>query len=393
MNRLQQKPILFLFSILFLSSLACQAVANMQTASSTTAQEEAAAEAVDTNAVDTVSTQTSTTSETAVTTSTGASLELQDTLISVYQRVNPAVVNIFVYDAQGVALGSGSGFLIDNEGHIVTNNHVVQSSDAIEVVFTTGDRYRATINGLDIDSDLAVIQVDGIPAGVQPVPLGNSADLHVGEFVITIGNPFGEEGSMSLGIISGLERTINSQRILPNGGIFSIPQVIQTDAAINPGNSGGPLLNLNGEAVGVNSAITTLTGTNSGVGFSIPIDAVKNIAPELIANGRYVYPFMGISMLSRPFTLTQLEQAGLPPNGIYITGVSADSPAGEAGLVGSEEIVGGDYIIAIDGEPVSSSDELLSYLVFKTQVGQTVDLTVIRDGAEVEIPLTLGERP
>jgi 2-alkenal reductase len=322
--------------------------------------------------------------------------DLEQTLVFIYQQVNPAVVHIFVYDNIGSLQSTGSGFVIDNNGYIVTNNHVVAAGGALEVVFASGQRREAQTIGTDIDSDLAVIQVDDLPADVSPIPLGDSGNLLVGQFVVAIGNPFGEAGSMSVGIISALDRTIESQRIV-DGGFFSIPQVIQTDAAINPGNSGGPLLNLNGEVVGVNSAILTRTGENSGVGFSIPVNAVRRIAPAIIANGVYAYPYMGISMWSEPFTLAQLEGLGLPPNGVYVTSVGEDTPAAAAGIRGNNLSASfsadGDYILAIDGQSVRNSDDLLSYLVFETDVGQTVNLTILRDGRELVLPLTLGERP
>ena len=201
---------------------------------------------------------------------------------------------------------------------------------------------------------------------------------------------------MSIGVISGLGRTIESQRVIA-GGNFSIPQVIQTDAAINPGNSGGPLLNLHGEVIGVNSAILSTSGANSGVGFSIPVNAVRNIAPALIADGEYIYPYLGISMWPQAFTLRQLEALELPPNGVYVTGLIDGTPADEAGLLGhnlSETFTAdGDYITAINNQPLRTSDDLLSYLVFETIVGETVELTVIRNGEEIKLPLTLGERP
>lgn len=333
---------------------------------------------------------------TAETENSAGSVPLEDTFINIYNKANPAVVHIFVYD-EGGFLGTGSGFVFDTEGHIITNNHVVEGSESLEVIFANGERQYAEILGTDVDSDLAVIAVDSLPENVQPLPLGDSSQLQAGQFVVAIGNPFGEAGSMSIGVVSALGRTIESQRIAQGGGRFSIPQVIQTDAAINPGNSGGPLLNLKGEVVGVNSAIFTRTGANSGVGFSIPANAVRNIAPALIEEGAYVYPYMGISMYPEPFTLSQLERLGLPPNGVYITGVQDGTPADKAGLIGNDLSAGldelGDYIRAVDGIPVKSSDELLSYLVFETKPGQTVELTVLRRGEEVTIPLTLGERP
>lgn len=322
-------------------------------------------------------------------------VELQSSLINLYNRANPAVVHIFVF-LENEFLGSGTGFVIDDEGHIVTNNHVIEGGDGLEVVYSTGERTYAQLNGRDVDSDLAVLQADYLPADIQPLPLGDSQDLQVGQFVVAIGNPFGEAGSMSIGVISGLGRTIESQRVV-GGGRFSIPQVIQTDAAINPGNSGGPLLNLDGEVVGVNSAILTRTGTNSGVGFSIPVNAVNKIVPALIEDGEYVYSYLGISMVPQPFTLSQLETLDLPPNGVFVIRVDPGTPADEAGIIGHNLSVdfraNGDYITAIDGTTVRTSDELLSYLVFETVPGQTVELTVIRNGEEITIPLTLGERP
>lgn len=393
MKQLRQNPLLVIFTLIGLISLGCQATALLPA-------DNIDDEAIVAAAVATVSAQTEPAelvdiSAPAQTTEI-VTADLENRFIDIYNRVNPAVVHIFVFDDDGLFLGQGSGFVIDQSGHIVTNNHVLSGGEELEVVFASGERRRADLLGTDVDSDLAVIQVDSLPDGVQPVPLGDSGDLQVGQFVIAIGNPFGVSGSMSIGVISGLERTIRSQRIVP-GGSFSIPQVIQTDAAINPGNSGGPLLNLSGEVIGVNSNILSTSGTNSGVGFSIPVNAVRNIAPALIADGEYTYPYLGISMWSEDFTLRQLEVLDLPPNGVYVTGVAEDSAAEEAGLIGHNLSVSftddGDYITAINDEPVRNSDDLLSYLVFETTVGETVELTVIRDGEEIKLPLTLGERP
>lgn len=394
MRLIRQRPLLFFVTILLMTGLACQAVTNLQTNGSISRVDQG--EVVE-QAVATLEAQSAPESSSAAqpqieTALPAVNVDLQNAFIDVYQLVNPSVVHIFVFDDEDFALGTGSGFVYDSDGNIVTNNHVIASGAKFEVVFANGERRRADVVGQDVDSDLAVLNVASLPDSVRPVTVGHSSDLVVGEFVVAIGNPFGEAGSMSIGVISGLGRTIESQRILPGGGRFSIPQVIQTDAAINPGNSGGPLLNLRGEVVGVNSAIQSLTGANSGVGFAIPVDAVSNIVPALIAEGEYRYSYIGISMTSRPFTLAELEFYDLPPNGVYITGVSEDTPAQAAGLVGSVE-PGGDYITAVDGQSVRTSDELLSYLVFETQPGQTIDLTVIRNGEEVVVPLTLGERP
>jgi 2-alkenal reductase len=329
-----------------------------------------------------------------------ADLSLQDQLVGVYQRVNPSVVHIFIYNTfnnQRFILGTGSGFVYDAEGHVITNNHVVADGETFEVIFADGSRSEATLVGADVDSDLAVIKAQTLPPSAQPVTLADMNDLHVGQFVIAIGNPFGETGSMSIGIISGLGRSLTSQRAVEGGGRYSLPQVIQTDAAINPGNSGGPLLNLQGEVVGVNSAIRTDTGTNSGVGFSIPVNAVKRIVPNLIRNGAYVYPYLGISM--ETIDVNMAAELNIPySSGVYVLGVTRNAPAAQAGLIpsgtsGVRPLPGGDLIIAIDSTPITSSNDLIGYLVFDTEVGQTIDLTIVREGQEMIVPLTLGERP
>lgn len=377
-------PFVVLVTIFMMLGLACQAPTMLQRPSPDEAVVAAAVATIQAQPVPVINTS-------GLPTGTAISTDLEHTLTDIYQRVNPAVVYILVLSDFGVALGSGSGFVYDTDGHIITNNHVVVDGQAFEVVFADGSRQRATVVGTDVDSDLAVIKVDSLPANIQPIPLGDSSAMQPGQFVVAIGNPFGEIGSMSIGIVSGLGRTLESQRVLDGGGRYSLPEVLQTDAAINPGNSGGPLLNLSGEVIGVNSAILTSTGTNSGVGFSIPVAAVHRIVPVLIADGRYTYPYIGISM-APPLDLTTLEEFGLPPHGVYVTSVSADTPADEAGLIGSSG-AGGDYIIAIDGQPIQDSSELISYLVFQTEVGQTIELTLLRNNREVDVPLTLGARP
>ncbi|VAW43613.1 Outer membrane stress sensor protease DegQ, serine protease [hydrothermal vent metagenome] len=398
MNQLRQKPILFIFILISLTALACQAATLLpQNNEESRELNDNIADEIIADAVATVSAQATVVN---VSNSSGQAVEvvtadLENRFIDIYNQVNPAVVHIFVFENDDL-LATGSGFVIDNEGNIVTNNHVVEGGAEYEVVFASGDRRRAELRGNDLDSDLAVIQVNSLPPDVIPVQLGDSSNLQVGQFVIAIGNPFGEAGSMSIGIISGLGRTLESQNFVA-GGTFSIPQVIQTDAAINPGNSGGPLLNLSGEVIGVNSNILSTTGVNAGVGFSIPVNAVRNISPALIADGTYVYPYLGISMWSQAFTLRQLDALGLPPNGVFILSVGRNTPAEAAGLNGHDLYesfrADGDYITAINGQPVKNPDDLLSYLVFETAVGETVELTLIRDGEEVVLSLTLGERP
>ncbi|HEX6387524.1 MAG TPA: trypsin-like peptidase domain-containing protein, partial [Anaerolineae bacterium] len=215
--------------------------------------------------------------------------ELETSLTTLYQQVNQAVVYIIV-----PPFSTGSGFVYSADGYIVTNNHVVSGGSTYEIVFANGERRSAELVGTDVDSDLAVLQVGDLPDGVTPLALGDSNALQVGQLAVAIGNPFGAQGSMSLGIISGLGRSLASQREEQEiGGSYSLPQVIQTDAPINPGNSGGPLLNMAGEVIAVNSAIASITGTNSGVGFSIPVNAVKRIVPELISDGAYNYSYLG----------------------------------------------------------------------------------------------------
>ena len=316
--------------------------------------------------------------------------DFQATLTNVYEHANPSVVFIMV-----PPFGSGTGFVYSEEGHIVTNNHVVESGNTYEISFANGERLAAQLVGADEDSDLAVLKVDALPEGVAPLALGDTASLRVGQIVVAIGNPFGEQGSMSMGIISALGRSLPSQRILESGSSYSLPEVIQTDAPINPGNSGGPLLNLQGEVIGVNSAIATFTGANSGVGFAIPVEAVRQIVPSLIENGRYVYPYMGVAFQDE-LTLGQQEALGLPQaQGAYVVSVAVDSPADEAGLIAADPATrrGGDLVIAIDDRRVNTFSDLNAYLVFHTSVGQTVELTVLRDGEEIVLPLTLAERP
>lgn len=317
-------------------------------------------------------------------------LDLEAELVELYRRANPAVVYIIV-----PPIGSGSGFVYHDDGYVVTNNHVVSGGRSFEVVFASGERLAARLIGADADSDLAVLKVDSLPDSVAPLALAEAGSLQVGQFVVTIGNPFGEQGSMSLGIVSGLERSLRSQRDQSANSAYSLPSVIQTDAPINPGNSGGPLLNLAGEVVGVNSAIATTTGVNSGVGFSIPVIAVLRIVPDLITQGRHVYAYLGASF-DDEISLSDQAQFRLDrAAGAYVVNVVAGGPADRAGLIPANPGTGrdGDLIIAIDDTPINSFADLNSYLVFNTSVGQTIELTVVRGGDEIRLPLTLGERP
>lgn len=388
MKILRKRPYLTILLLIVLAGFACQITGT------TPAQPTPDVDAIINEVVATVEAQIpEAPTAPPVTVNTGlesVSLDLQSTLINLYEQVNPGVVHILVYSS-GFPLGEGSGFVFDSEGYIVTNNHVIVDGDTYEVIYADGQRSQATIVGTDIDSDLAVLKVETLPANAAVLPMGDSKNVKVGQFVIAIGNPFGENGSMSIGIISGLGRTIDSQREIEGGGRYSLPQVIQTDAAINPGNSGGPLLNLNGEVIGINSSILTRTGTNSGVGFSIPVNAVKKIAPSIVATGGYVYPFIGIRMLDPlDVDIETQNELNLPSAGVLVTDVQPNTPAREAGLIGGAE---GDFITAINGVSIQNTDDLISFLVFETEVGQTIELTVLRNEEQIIVPVTLGARP
>jgi 2-alkenal reductase len=318
-----------------------------------------------------------------------ADSDLEAALISVYAQANPGVVYILVSNGT-----SGSGFVYSADGYIVTNNHVVSGGRDFEVVFATGERRSAEVVGSDVDSDLAVLQVEDLPAGVTPLPLADDS-LQVGQFVVAIGNPFGEQGSMSFGIVSGLGRSLPSQRATGAGSSYSLPEVIQTDAPINPGNSGGPLLNLAAEVVGINAAIASTTGANSGVGFSIPVSVVRLVVPRLIDDGAYEYAYMGASF-DAEVSLDELSVYGLDQTqGAYVISVTPGSPADDAGLIAANANtgLGGDLVVAIDDQAVNNFADLNRYLVTRAAAGQTVELTVLRSGRTVTLALTLGARP
>jgi S1-C subfamily serine protease len=324
-------------------------------------------------------------------TAAAADGSLQDNLINLYKQANPAVVYILAGP-----YASGTGFVYDNDGHIVTNNHVVEGADSFEVVFAGGDRSAARLVGTDADADLAVLLVDALPQGVAALPLAQPDQIAVGQFVIAIGNPFGEQGSMSFGIVSGLGRSLPSQRAQDGtGSTYTLPAVIQTDAPINPGNSGGPLLNLAGEVVGVNAAIASSTGANSGVGFAIPVAAVRQVVPSLISGGDYVYPYIGAGFDEEISLADKATYNVNQTQGAYVISVSSNSPAAQAGLQAADPNsgAGGDLIVALDGQPIRNFQDLNRYLVFGTQAGQTIQVTVLRNGQTTTLPLTLGERP
>ncbi|MCB8917899.1 MAG: trypsin-like peptidase domain-containing protein [Pseudomonadales bacterium] len=305
---------------------------------------------------------------------------LEGVLSNIYEEVGPSVVNI------QHSQGEGSGFVWDSAGHIVSNNHVIEGADRILVTFADGTVTEGRVIGTDPDSDLAVLQVDLPAAQLRPVTLADSTQLKVGELAIAIGNPFGQAGTMTVGFVSALGR-----RLEVDSTVYNIPDVIQTDAAINPGNSGGVLLNPQGEVVGVTSAIISPVAASSGIGFAIPSVIVQRVVPALIANGSYQHPYLGIS--GTTLTTEMAAQLGLPAGqrGALIVQVVSGGPAAAAGLQGSE--TSGDVVTAVDGQPVDSIDDLISYLARYGTAGELVNFTVLRSGQTLTVPVTLGTRP
>jgi 2-alkenal reductase len=326
----------------------------------------------------------------------------QEGLVALYENVSPGAVAIITDQ------GQGSGFVYDAQGHVVTNYHVIEGATSVEVRFTSGYMVYGTVIGTDLDSDLAVIKVDAPATELRPLPLGNSEALKVGQTVVAIGNPFGLNSTMTVGIISALGRTLDSAHETPDGALFTAGDIIQTDAAINPGNSGGPLFNINGEVIGINRAIRTTRFTetgepvNSGIGFAISVNMVKRVVPVLITAGKYDYPFLGISSLpSENMTLPVIDALGLKSyTGAYVTDVASGGPAEKAGIKpGSTPtsitnlLGGGDLIVAIDGREVRTFDEMLAYLITNKGPGDSVVLQVLRGSEKVDVTITLGKRP
>jgi 2-alkenal reductase len=317
----------------------------------------------------------------------------------IYDRVSPSVVSISVVgrNENGLFGAGGTGFVIDTQGHIVTNNHVVEDATQIEVNFLDGTIVSAETIGLDPDSDLAVLQVDVAAERLIPVPLGDSDALFIGETVLAIGSPFGQRWTLTTGIVSALNRTIRGLTT------YSVGSVIQTDAAINPGNSGGPLINLNGEVIGVNSQIRSETGGNTGVGFAIPSNLVKRVVADLIAEGEVTYSFLGIQA-DTEMSLDIIEALNLPNDtrGVVVTDVEQGGPAALGGLQaargqrlqnGGFNLISADIITAIDGLQITTFSDLISYLAINTRPGQTVNLTVLRDNQPINLAVTLQARP
>jgi S1-C subfamily serine protease len=317
--------------------------------------------------------------------------KVEDSVVQITTSVPPSTIpNPDRQQENRTALGSG--FVYDNNGHIVTNNHVVADARIVDITFTDGNRYTANVTGRDVYSDLAVLKiVENFTQSelAPPLTLGNSSELKVGDQVVAIGNPFGLEGSITTGIVS------QTGRLLPLEETgFSVPNAIQTDALINPGNSGGPLLNMKAEIIGVNTA-----GIFPGnIGFAVPSNAVKRIVPILIETGNYTHPWLG--MTGGPVTSDVAKREGLERNfkGVIVDTIAKNSPADKAGVNGSitnqyGERLGGDIITAVDGNPVVRMEDLISYLETEKSVNQNMTLTVYKDGKTMDKQITIGERP
>jgi 2-alkenal reductase len=333
----------------------------------------------------------------------------------IYAQVNPSVVALEVRVPANVSLSSimpfidpslpvepryriaqGSGFLYDRNGHIVTNNHVVESADRVTVIFSDGLRLPAKIVGTAPDADIAVVKVD--PAQIpdlEPLPLADSDQVRVGERAIAIGNPFGLNNTMTQGIVSAVGRSLRQQQ-------FSIPQIIQTDAAINPGNSGGPLFNYRGEVIGVNTAIRSNVEQSAGIGFAVPSNIVRLMADQLIQNGRVEHSYLGITGTTLTSNIAEALGLDMRTTGVLVNSVVTGGPAARAGIRGAtREIsvdgeivpVGGDIITEIDGMKIRVFEDLLGYLFTRTKPGDEVTLTILRNGERLQVTVRLMARP
>lgn len=341
-------------------------------------------------------------------------------LSQIYESVNPSVVNIRVISTvSGISnmpfafpgedegnqiprqSGLGSGFVWDKDGHIITNNHVVENATSILVQFYDGREYPAELIGADPDSDLAVLKIDAPSSELQPLSVIDSEEVQVGDLAIAIGNPYGLAGTMTVGIVSAVGRSLSVDNSTLTGS-YTIPDIIQTDAAINPGNSGGVLLNGNGQVIGVTTAIQSASGSNAGIGFVVPSTIVLRVIPELIDQGFYEHSWIGLSGTTLQADIAEAMDLDRSQRGILIATITPDSPADEAGLrgsdkqfeyMGSQVLIGGDIITAIDEEETPNFEALVSYLAKATEPGQKVELTILRDGNTQTVDLTLGVRP
>ena len=321
----------------------------------------------------------------------------------IYSTSLPSIVHIKVRQTvQGFfqnqeQTGEGSGFIWDTEGNIVTNYHVVASASIVDVEFADGSQYPASVIGLDPNSDLAIIKVNSNGKILTPLNLGDSTNVKVGNHTIVIGSPFGQEFSMSSGIVSAIKRTVPSQNTM-----FSIPNVIQTDAAINPGNSGGPLLDIEGNVIGINSQIISRSGGNQGIGFAIPINSVKKIIPTLIKGEKFEYPYIGITGMDLNTNLKKALEIDSEIKGVMIVDVVKGSPADLGGLSGYTGTVsdnvnsypsGGDILTAINTIPIKSLSDLLTLLFSDYSPGDSITFTILRDSNSLDLDITLISRP
>ena len=324
-------------------------------------------------------------------------------LNTIYSTSLPSIVHIKVrqtvpgFFQNQERTGEGSGFIWDNEGHIVTNYHVVASASIVDVEFADGAQYPASVIGLDPNSDLAILKVNSNGKILTPLNLGDSTNVKVGNHTIVIGSPFGQEFSMSSGIVSAIKRTVPSQNAM-----FSIPNVIQTDAAINPGNSGGPLMDIDGNVIGINSQIISRSGGNQGIGFAIPINSVKKIIPTLIRGEKFEYPYIGITGMDLNSNLKNALEIDLNVNGVMVVDVVKGSPADLGGLSGYTGTVsdnnnsypsGGDILTAINTTPIKSMGDLLTILFSDHSPGDSITFTILRDSNSLELDITLIARP
>ena len=318
-------------------------------------------------------------------------------LTEIFERTEESVVQVNIRSDNAINNrgNMGSGFVYKDDGYIITNHHVVDNAERVTITFLDGESYIAKIIGTDADLDIAVLKVEIGSTYLQPIPIGDSSHLKVGEPIAAIGNPFGLSGSMTSGIISQIGR------LLPQDSGYSIPDVIQTDAAINPGNSGGPLLNMKGEVVGMNTAIQSATGEFTGVGFAVPSNTIKKVVPVLIRDGIFHHPWMGISGSDVDPDLAKIRELN-SSKGFLIATVVEGSPADAAGLQGvtiTKEIDGreyaldGDIIIKIDDVVVRKISDILIHLQREKSIGDELIMTVNRDGTMIEAVLVLGERP
>jgi serine protease Do len=423
------KKYISLASVLIVSVMLLSACSGLTTALTNTVSQANIAQAAQSTEATTKlsgsssSDNTSSSASPAVTAGSDLLAAYETALENIYTTVSPQVVNISVLmpasasDLQNIpgfnntpqsqtpqfSSALGSGFVWDKNGDIVTNNHVVDGATKIQVTFSDGTTVPASLVGNDPYSDLAVIKVDVSADMLNPVTMADSTQVKVGEIAIAIGNPYGFEGSMTVGNVSGVGRDLPSSQVDQNSGAtYSIPEIIQTDASINPGNSGGVLVNDQGQVIGVTSALESASGSSSGIGFAIPAEIVSKVVPELIKSGKYEHPYLGISGTDMSPDIAQAMNLPAETRGAMVIQVTDGGPASKAGLLGSNDTVtingvqgtvGGDVVTAIDGHTINSMSDIIAYLAVNTQVGQTVTLTILRDGQNQTVDVALGSRP